>query len=267
MNGADDFLAAALGYAAHGWPVFPLRGKLPARPKADGGRGFHDASTDPDAVEAMWARYPGANIGIRCGAASGLAVLDIDPDKGGVASLTRIETARGVLPGTVTAITGGDGLHMLYRHRPGLGCGSNVWGPGLDLRAEGGYIVAAPSVHPSSGHRYTWAGDGTWHHPLPAWPEQLPLDRPEPAPVVTFFRQPGRGPLAGLLEVVLNATEGDRNTRLNWAAYRAGEHIRSGRLDAREAAAALYEAAARIGLGDRESVATIASGLGGGEAA
>ncbi len=266
---ADEMLRAAIEYAAHGWPVFPLRGKLPAKPKTAGGRGFHDASTDPAVVAAMWVSYPGANVGVRCGAVSGLAVLDIDPAHGGVDTLTRIESERGVLPGTVTAITGGDGLHLLFRHRDGIGNGCNRWGPGLDLRGEGSYIVAAPSVHPGTGNRYRWSGDGTWAHPLPAWPEeQLPTTRAAlPAPVVIPARTPRRGPLAGLLTVVIEAAEGERNNKLNWAAYRAGEHIRAGRLDAREAVAALYEAAARIGLDDREVVATIASGLGGGEAA
>jgi len=265
----DVVLKAALQYAAHGWPVFPLRGKLPAKPRTAGGRGFRDATTDPAVVERMWARYPDANVGVRCGLASGLAVVDIDPVHGGVDTLTRIESERGVLPGTVMAITGGDGLHLLFRHRAGIGCGANVWGRGLDLRGEGGYICAAPSVHPDTGNRYRWSGDGTWAHPLPAWPEeQLPTTRPVVVTsAVSPARTPGRGTLAGLLTVVIDAAEGERNNKLNWASYRAGEHIRAGRLDAREAVAALYEAAARIGLDDREVVATIASGLGGGEAA
>lgn len=254
-------LAAALAYAEHGWPVFPLRGKVPARLKAQGGRGFYDATTSRDVVERMWSDYPGANIGIRCGSASGLAVLDVDPDKGGIQSLARIEEARGVLPHTVVQVTGGEGLHLLYQHRPGIGIGSNVWGPGLDLRGEGGYIVAAPSVHPETGHAYSWAGDD-WRHPLAPWPEQLPTSRPKPPAVTSSFRPRGRGPLAGLVAFVLDAGDGERNTRLNWAAYRAGEHVRRGTLDAREAAAALYAAATRIGLDHREAVATIASGLG-----
>ena len=268
----DDVLRAALEYAGHGWPVFPLRGKLPAKPKTAGGRGFHDASTDPGVVAAMWVSYPGANVGVRCGAVSGLAVLDIDPAHGGVDTLTRIESERGVLPGTVTAITGRDGLHMLYRHRPGIGMGVNRWGPGLDLRGEGSYIVAAPSVHPDTGCRYRWSGDGTWAHPLPAWPEeQLPTTGPvvvAPAAVSPgsrhpgLARTPGQGPLAGLVTVVIEAAEGERNTVLNWAAFRAGEHVRGGTLDVRVAASALYNAAILVGLSEREAIATIASGLG-----
>ena len=260
---------AALAYAAYGWPVFPLRGKLPAKPKASGGRGFHDATTDPVIVTAMWTRYPEANIGVRTGTTSGLAVLDVDPGHDGVETLTAIEAERGVLPGTVMQLTGGNGLHLLYQHQLGLGIGTNVWGRGLDLRAEGGYIVAAPSLHPDTGRAYEWHG-GAWAEPLPAWPaDQLPLKvlrKPSPF-VVTPFRVPGQGPLAGLLRVVLEAAEGTRNDRLNWAAYTAAGHVRAGRLDAREAAAALYDAAQRVGLGHAEAVKTIASGLGSTEAA
>lgn len=257
-------LAAAHAYAAHGWPVFPLRGKLPARPKAAGGRGFHDATTDPEVIERMWRAYPGANIGIRTGEQSGLAVLDIDPPHGGIDALNRIELERGCLPGTLMQLTGSDGLHMLYRWQPGLGCGTNVWGLGLDLRGEGGYIVATPSIHPDTGRAYAWHED-EWAHELPPWPTaQLPLERPEVPRVITaspFPRQSGQGPLNGLVQVVLSAAQGERNSKLNWAAFRAGEHVAAGRLNLDEAHAALLAAAQQIGLSDREALGTLASGL------
>lgn len=269
MNAAD-VLAVALAYADHGWPVFPLRGKTPARPRRDGGRGFHDASTDPEVVAAMWASYPGANIGIRTGEQSGLAVLDVDPPAG-VETLTRIEAERDIAPGTLMQQTGSGGLHLLYRWQPGLGVGSAVWGTGLDLRGEGGYIVAPPSIHPDTGQPYAWTGDGTWRHELPAWPGHvLPVEKPAPEPrvVVPFGRPGGRqGILAGLVRVVIEAPTGERNTRLNWAAYRTGEHIHAGRLDQVQAVTALQLAAERVGLTASETRATIASGIAKGLAA
>jgi hypothetical protein len=257
-----DLLTAALGYVAHGKPVFPCRGKVPALPKREGGRGYLDATTDPDTIRQMWRRFPGANIGLRTGQASGWAVLDVDPDSGGLASLTDIEARLGVLPGTLMQISGRDGLHMVYRHRAGLGIGSKVWGPGLDLRGEGGYIVAAPSVHPETGHAYRWSGNGTFTHPVADWPaKQLPppAERPEvprgKAPAVTG------GLLAGLVRTVLGAAKGERNTRLIWAAFRAGEHVARGRMDATEAVAALLSTALHVGLAEREAAATIEAGL------
>lgn len=260
----SDVRAAAHAYAARGWPVFPLRGKLPARPRSAGGRGFHDATTDPAVIERMWRAFPGANIGIRTGEQSGIAALDVDPLHGGTDSLARIEAWRGVLPGTLMQITGSGGLHMLYRWEPGLGCGVNLWGPGLDLRGEGGYIVAAPSIHPDTGQRYRWHGD-EWVDAAPAWPTvQLPLrqlreERPRSWPVASTH--PATGALKGLVQVVLDAPNGTRNHKLNWAAFRAGEHIAAGRLAFDEAHAALLEAALQIGLGEREALATLASGL------
>jgi hypothetical protein len=75
---------AALAYAARGWAVFPLGegSKLPKIAKKDGGRGFHDATTDAAVVRSWWQRWPKANIGIRTGEVSGLLVVDIDGESG-----------------------------------------------------------------------------------------------------------------------------------------------------------------------------------------
>jgi putative DNA primase/helicase len=59
-----SFLDAALGYAARGWPVFPLRRKIPLIAKADDGHGHHDATTDTAVISDWWTQYPNANIGI-----------------------------------------------------------------------------------------------------------------------------------------------------------------------------------------------------------
>ena len=69
-------LDAALAYAARGWAVLPLRGKLPAIAKAGGGRGVHDATTAEERIRVWWQRWPQATIGLACGEPSGLWVLD-----------------------------------------------------------------------------------------------------------------------------------------------------------------------------------------------
>ena len=71
----NEFLNAALGYAAQGLYVFPIkpRGKTPLT-----NHGFKDASTDPEQIRAWWTRWPDANIGITTGKASGFWVLDLD---------------------------------------------------------------------------------------------------------------------------------------------------------------------------------------------
>lgn len=256
-------LQQAHAYAAHGWAVFPLRGKLPL---IAGGRGFKDATRDPATITDWWTRWPDANIGVATGRVSGISVLDVDTDKGGTRTLTAIERERGVLPPGLTSITGNDGLHLIYRYAHGLRSGANVWGPGLDCRSDGGYIVVPPSRHPDTGHRYQWSGDGIFTHPLTAWPARwLPIPRHDEQPPTITPRvatpASGGGTLAGLVRYVTDAVVGQRNEHLNWAAYRAGEHIAKGHLDEREAAEALYAAAIAVGLTQREAIATIASGL------
>jgi hypothetical protein len=258
----DNLPAAALDYARHGWWVLPLRprGKVPLGQT----RGFKDATRDPAEVEAIWQRHPKANIGVRTGRLSGISVLDIDPESGGGESLAKIEAEHGPLPGTITQITGGGGVHLVYRHKPGLGIGAAVFGSGLDLRAEGGYIVVAPSIHPN-GSRYRWLGD-VWRDDLAEWPGCLRLpERPVPTPpgaVRQYQPWEGGGPLIGLIQTVLDGQPGDRNARLNWAAWKAREHILAGRFDSHTAVGALTMAAAEVGLPEQEALRTIASGLG-----
>ena len=150
---------AALAYARRGWAVFPLkeRGKDPLTV-----HGFKDASTDPGQIERWWRRWPGANVGIATGAASGgLVVIDLDekPDLGvdGMAALVEWERANGELPETSTSLTGGGGTHLLFKSDYEVKNSVNR-DLGVDVRADGGYIVAPPSVHPSGG-RYEWEAD------------------------------------------------------------------------------------------------------------
>jgi hypothetical protein len=159
-----DMLKAALEYAERGWAVFPLlpRGKTPLV-----GGGFKSATTDPFQIEDWWKRWPDANIGIATGAVSGLVVLDFDKKHGGLETLSEEEAG---LPLTMEVATGGGGRHLYYGH-PGLHT-PNRQGllPGMDVRGDGGYVVAPPSVHESGGSYKldTQLGLGTIQA-LPAW--------------------------------------------------------------------------------------------------
>ncbi len=174
-------LDAALAYAAHRWPVLPVDGKRPVLPNWPAA-----ASTDPHVIRGWWKRLPDANVGIVTGPRSGLAALDVDPRSGGTESLAELVEERvGVLPGTVQSLTGGNGLHYVYAY-PGtpLKSRAHSLGPGLDIKADGGMIVAPPSVHPETGRRYEWFG-GVWDHGVAPWPaEQLrAATEPHPVPV------------------------------------------------------------------------------------
>jgi hypothetical protein len=161
---------AARAYAARlQWSVFPLRcgEKIPAT-----AHGLKDASRDERQVQRWWTQMPDANIAIATGEASGFFAFDVDPAHGGDEKLRELECRHGELPVTVRQLTGGGGEHVLFRHVPGLRNSAGKIGHGLDVRADGGYIVAAPSLHPNR-RRYAWSVDG---HPLevpiaqaPAW--------------------------------------------------------------------------------------------------
>ena len=168
----SPMLEAALSYASRGWrvlPVWPLRngrcacgnddcanaGKHPLSALAP--NGCHSASTDAAVVTDWWTRYPDANIGIATGQETGLWALDVDPRHGGDVTLEMLESKHGPLPQSLRARTGSGGAHVLFVH-PGDGRLSNSagrLGAGLDVRGDGGYIVAAPSSH-VSGRSYAW---------------------------------------------------------------------------------------------------------------
>ncbi|MFI1044994.1 bifunctional DNA primase/polymerase [Streptomyces griseoruber] len=130
--------------------------------------GFHAATTDPRAIEKWWIEEPEANIGAPC-RLNGWAVIDIDPRNDGHKSLCAVEERIGALPGTTTQITGGHGLHLLYRS-PGIDLPREPF-PGFEFKHHH-YIQLAPSMH-SSGIRYQWAGDGKFYFPCTPWPRAL----------------------------------------------------------------------------------------------
>jgi hypothetical protein len=115
--------------------------------------GVYDATTD-EAVMRNWrTKCPEANIGIATGARRGLLVVDIDPRNGGDESITELEQQHGALATSALVSTGGGGQHRLFRH-PTCRIPAKL-APGIDVKSDGGYIVAAPSQH-ESGRRNRW---------------------------------------------------------------------------------------------------------------
>jgi hypothetical protein len=146
-------LGAALDYAARGWSVIPMqpRGKRPIVVW----REFQQRLARVDEIEGWYARWPDANVGIVTGEVSGLVVVDVDTRHGGPESVAALEALHGPLPATVEAATGGGGRHLYFEH-PGSPVANRVaLRPGIDVRGDGGCVVAPPSVHPN-GRRYEW---------------------------------------------------------------------------------------------------------------
>ena len=175
-----DLADAAAALGAAGFHVFPLHSirdgacTCESRSCQHAGKhprtshGFYNATEDATTIAAFWTAWPDANIGVRTG--GGLVVLDVDPRHGGDAELVRLENEHSPLPPTVIVATGGGGWHHYYvadADAPG-----SKWGKGgLELKADGGYVIAPPSIH-VSGNRYQWGErDGLTHQPerVPAW--------------------------------------------------------------------------------------------------
>lgn len=143
-------------YLARKWSVLPLaaRGKRPLVVWEP----LQNSRPSAEQVSNWFNRWPDANIGIITGEISNLIVLDIDPKHGGDTSLDRLERQFGQLPATVEAVTGGAGRHLYFAHPGGLIRNRTGLAQGIDLRGDGGYVVAPPSIHPS-GRPYVWAAD------------------------------------------------------------------------------------------------------------
>src|SRR6266516_1813825 len=138
---------AALAYAAHGWLVFPLR---PQAKEPLTAHGFKDATADATQLERWWRETPDANIGLHPGP-SGLVVLDVDGAEG-----RAVATPLGLFSEPTLAVLTGraGGVHLYYEH-PGFPISNRPLAPHLDVRADEGYVVVPPSIHPS-GARYCW---------------------------------------------------------------------------------------------------------------
>jgi len=148
-------LGAALDYLARGWHVAPIP---PGKKYPVGLDRWQDIRADEDLLRQWWARWPDHGLGILTGTASGIFVVDVDvaDGKNGDETLKDLQDAYSPLPDTVTTITGTGGQHLYFKLPDGVripNSAGKVLGPGLDVRGEGGQVVAPPTVHPN-GQRY-----------------------------------------------------------------------------------------------------------------
>ena len=162
--------AAAADFLARGWSVLPVRAR-DKRPLI-AWEALQTARPSTEDINGWFRRWPEANIGIVTGEISNLVVVDIDPMHGGDHSIERLQQRFGPLPPTVESETGGGGRHLYFAH-PGILCRNRAGlAQGIDLRGDGGYVVAPPSVHPN-GRRYAWTRGHSPADislaPLPRW--------------------------------------------------------------------------------------------------
>ena len=151
MAKIQTIVNAAFEYARRGWRVVPLNGKIPLIKEWTA-----NASTDIDIIGAWFHEFPEANVGIATGEQSGVFVLDVDGEQGEV-SLRDIETTFGKLPETYEVETS-RGRHLYFLQPTGTRTKSQASGEigaKLDVRGDGGQVVAPPSVHPETKKRYS----------------------------------------------------------------------------------------------------------------
>jgi len=269
----NPLLAAALDYAARGWPVVALHHATRHGPRSGADRarcscgstdcrsqgkhprprnGFKAATTDPDTLGAMWHRWPSANVGLVTGLV--FDVLDVD-------SIEALDVLDDNSPATAGVIDGrmaltGKGIHV-YVEPTGAGGRSGLIHPesGLDWRGRDGYVVAPPSVH-YTGVPYEWGpdrGPDREPAPCPGWLLALVLNpggtpshtRPagwSAAPATSAY---GRAALEHEVGRLALAVDGTRNEALNRAGYALGQLIAAGELDAADTITALLAAAER----------------------
>lgn len=169
LKADPPMLAAALGYAARRWPAIVVHNIVDdgcscskgtdcgaAGKHARTKNGIKDASTDPAIILGWYERWPDSNVGIVTGEVAGIFVLDIDVKNDGEEALAELEAKIGTLPATASVRTGGGGRHLYFDYpEGGMRNSASQIGPGIDIRGDGGFVVAPPSLH-KSGNQYAW---------------------------------------------------------------------------------------------------------------
>jgi hypothetical protein len=290
----------ALYYAQRGWHVFPVRLGTKISHKSAARRDGRKWGQTVDIAEIRrdFQTWPDANVGIACGTASEMFVVETDTADGhgdgidGAAELAKLEAVHGMLPATLEAISPSGSVHRYYAH-PGykIKNSASEIGPGIDVRGDGGMVVAPPSIKPGKGV-YSWRNELAVAD-APQWlldrilagkakpekPEKPAAAADEPSiseRAKATIRQPSSfagmasqpwvdAVLRGEYEAVASAPKGKRNGQLNISSLKLGHYVGGGVIDQREAVDKMWEGCAANGLladdGEEACQATIESGM------
>jgi hypothetical protein len=157
---------AAAWYAARGLRVLPLRpgSKVPLVSEWP-----RLATTDTRQIGSWWKQCSDAGVGIATG--NGLFVLDVDAHHAGDEALRGLEIEHGELPETWRCQTASGGMHAYFRCADSVRNRVHIW-PGIDVRGDGGYVVAPPTVL-EDGRSYAWESEHAPHEvelaSAPSW--------------------------------------------------------------------------------------------------
>lgn len=273
-------LELAQHYVGQGWPVFPCRShaeehvdqatgeiitlgeKTPLTPN-----GFKAATRFPRIIERWWSDWPDAAVGLPTGEKTGFFALDIDNKPGGANGfdwLSEMEAEHGPLPDTARVTSPNGGLHIYFKYVVGTR-NRGALGAGVDIRSEGGYVLAAGSTM-ANGRSYKWETDTREIADAPAW--LLDLLLPKSAPAHTQYSLSSATNNAYVdaavdreLADLAGAPMGTRNNALNDAAFSIGTIVGAGALSEAEARALLQDVARGWGRDWSRCCKTIENGL------
>ncbi|KAA3504382.1 ATPase [Rhizobium rhizogenes] len=280
LHATPSPLDVALSYNDKAWPVFPCRSyaeenvdqatgeiialgeKTPLTPN-----GFKGATLNRPLIERMWTKYPDAAVGLPTGEKTGFFALDIDNKPGGANGfdwLSEMEAEHGPLPDTARVTSPNGGLHIYFKYVVGTR-NRGALGAGVDIRSEGGYVLAAGSTM-ANGRSYKWETDTREVADAPAW--LLDLLLPKSAPAHTQYSLSAATNNAYVdaavdreLADLAGAPMGTRNNALNDAAFSIGTIVGAGALSEGEARALLQDVARGWGRDWSRCCKTIENGL------
>jgi putative DNA primase/helicase len=270
-------LEVAVAYASHGWAVFPVPpGTKRSYKSAEHSDGrVWGMTRNAEEIRRDFTRWPDAGIGIPTGAVNGIVVVETDTVEGhgidGSNSLAQLETKHGALPDTLKAISPSGSVHRYFKH-PGAGIkiisSASELGAGIDVRGDGGMVIAPPTVRPGVGV-YRWNNCNPIAEP-PAWLVKITADKRPPPPKRLSIRERAQAAvrrweanrLGGNAEAYADAAleyeirdlaaaaQGGRNHALNRSAFSLLQLVHAGQLDRADVERQLIDACAANGLMD-----------------
>ena len=222
---------AALLYAKRGWMVFPapVGTKKSHIAAAQRGGPRWGATSDHDTLCRYWTQFPKANVAVVTGQVSGIFVIDVDTDAGhGVDGFASLAALPGAMPETLTAQSPSGSKHF-YFNWPDTGTIRNSVGkigPGLDVRGDGGMVIAPPSVKPDGGV-YIWNNSAPIAD-APAWLLEMVCSTDTPQ---TDAPRRATPPALGEVEELLTYIDPDAGGYQDWQRIISAIHDASGGSD------------------------------------
>lgn len=242
-----NFFDIAMFYTERNIKVFPVKrqGKSPLC-----SNGFKSATADKVVLQQWNNKFPNCNVGIPTGHINNIFVVDIDGEQG-FESLNHLELIYGKLDAP-TVITG-KGKHLYFKmpENVELKCSTKKIADHIDIRANGGYVVAPPSIH-ENGHQYTWKN----FIPNQGFPEA-------PSWLISLITNAEKQPLpvSGVLEEIASAPEGERNDTLYRRAISLIARAMRENLNIADIKENIINAAMQSGLSTEEALKTFDNAL------